>query len=360
MITSTGCWDKKIYENIGFILQIGIELDGNDKVRMSYLIPVVEPTAKEPSELVYDDSNLLREFREKCRRTTNALIEGGKIQQVVISDTLAYRGINNLLEVMERESSNPPIAFVVIAEGSVIGMTEAAKQFTDKPPRPAIYLHNLIENNMKSSYIPETRVANFITESFSPGIDPVAPIVKLRLEGGGGIEVTGTALFVEDKMVGKIDTEKTPLLLAMMGKMKNTVLVSRNIVQKDSKTGKNYIAISLNKVKRKLSVKIIDNKPVVDINLNFNGGISEYKWNYKYNEEIQKSIENTVAAEIKQNCEWILKYTKEVGSDPIGIGDIVRAKHNKYWEKVRWEDCYKDVIFNVKVKLKIGNRGITQ
>lgn len=360
VVISSGCWDQKIYENTGFILQVGFETDGEDKVKISYLLPVVEPNADDISEIVYSDSNLLREFREKSRKLSNQLIEGGKIQQLVISDNLANKGINNLLEVIEREPSNPPNCFIVIAEGSVIQMAETARQFTDKPKRPAIYIKQLIENNAALSYIPESRVFEFTTKYFSPGIDPVAPIIKLRLNGGKGIEVRGTALFAGDKMVGKIDTEKTPFLLAMMGRMKRTQFIARSVSQEHSENEKKYAAIAINNFKRKLSVKIINNKPVVDINLNFNGSISEYQWNKKYDEQLQNSIQNKIAAEIEQNCYYILNYTKEVGSDPIGIGDIVRAKYNSYWENVKWENAYKATIFNVKVKLNITNHGVIQ
>lgn len=358
MISCVGCWDQKIYENTGFVLQIGFETSDSGKILMSFLTPVVDPTAKESSELIYSDSNLVREFREKARRTSDKLIEGGKIQQVVISDSLAYKGINNLLEIIEREPTDPPIAYVIIAEGSVVKMNEVAKKLTDKPSRPAFYINRLIENNIQSSYIPETRIFEFSTKYFSPGIDPIVPIIKLQFDKGKGIEIAGTALFAGDKMVGKIDTEETSFLLAMMSKMKKTAFISKMVVAKDSENEKSGCAFTINKVNTKLSVNIINNTPVVNISLNFIGSLGEFEWNDKYDENVQNSIEDIVEMEIKEKCESILKYTQDVGSDPIGIGDIVRAKYNPYWENVKWESAYKDVTFNVKVKFKINNHGI--
>lgn len=361
MSISSGCWDQKIYEKTGFILQVGLEPGPSGKFRASYLLPVVDPDAKDESELFYNDVNLLREFREKTRKASSQVVEAAKLQQIVISDTLAYKGgVNDLLEIIQRDPNIPPICYVIIAEGSVIEMSEAARQFVDKPTRPALYIHRLIENNMESSYVPEPRIFEFTSKYFSPGIDPITPIIKLRLRGGKGIEVTGTALFRGDRMAGKIDIEKTPFLMAMIGEMKHTTFVSRSVVYNNSDNEKKFVIFALNKVKRELSVKIINDKPVVNIDLNFKGSIGEYRWNQKYDEEIQKSIEDKAAAEIKENCEWILKYTQEVGSDPIGIGDIVRAKYDKYWGKVKWEDTYKNVVFKVNVKFNIKNHGVIQ
>jgi spore germination protein len=357
MINSTGCWDQKIYENSGFVLQVSFETSKQGKLLMSFITPVVDPNAKDFTEFFYDKANLVREFREKARRVSDKLLEGGKIQQVLISDSLAQKGINNLLEVVEREPTDPPIASVVIVEGSPIKLMEAAKQFTDKPPRPAFYVLKLIRNNIESGYIPETRIYQFSTAYFAPGIDPIAPMIKLRTYDGKGIEVTGSALFKGDKMAGKIDTQKTSLLLAMMGKLKKTTYISNKIPETPSENGKEGCAVGITKVKRKLSVKMLDHLPVANISLVFNGVISEVNWNILQDESTQKSIEDKLSSEIKENCEEILKYTQQVGSDPLGIGDIVRAKYNNDWENADWDTAYSDVIFHVTVKVNISNHG---
>lgn len=357
MISFVGCWDQKIYENEGFVLSVGYEPSGKDKILMSFLSPVLDPNAKEAAELIYSEEKLLREFRESARKTSDKLIEGGKIQQILISDLLAEKGVNNLLEIIEREPTNPAIAYVVVVEGSPKSMLETAKKFGDKPPRPSIYINHLLENNIKSSYVPGTRVFHFSKIYFAPGIDPITPMIKLQSNKGGGIEVTGSALFAGDKMVGKIDTKETSLLLAIMGEMKKSSFVSDMLVSKDSENGKNGAVFTISKVKRKLSVEITDNRPVMDISLAFAGSLGEFEWNDKYDEDFEKSMEDIVAKEIKQNCEKVLKYAQEVGSDPLGIGDIVRAKHNSYWEKVDWNKDYKNVIFNIKVKFNITNHG---
>lgn len=351
------CWDQKIYENSGFVLQIGFEPDGPDKILMSFLTPVIDPNAKEHEELIYAESNLLREFRENAKKISDKLLEGGKIQQMLISDSLAKKGTNNLLEIIEREPIDPPIVHIVVVEGSVLELEKASRGFVDKPRKLSIYIRDLIENNIKSAYVPESRVFEFSTKYFSPGIDPIVPIIKLQTNKGKGIEVMGSALFSGDKMVGKIDTKQTPLLLAMMGKMKKTTFISKKVAYGNSENEKKGCVVDFGKYKQKLSVKIINNTPVVNISLNLHGALSEINWIKNYDEKFQSSLEKTLSSEIKQECENVLNYTQEVGSDPIGIGDIVRAHYNSYWQNVKWEDVYKNVVFNVKVHVNIINHG---
>jgi spore germination protein len=356
-INLSACWDQKIYEQSGFVLQVGFETYNTNDMLISFTLPVVDMTAKERTELIYSNASMLREFREKARRTSAKVVEGGKIQQFLIEDSLASKGINNLLEVIERDSTDPPTAFVLITEGSPKGMLDALQGYSDKP-LPAFYIHDLIRSNIKSSYIPETRIFQFSTLYFSPGIDPVAPIIKHQTDKGKGVELTGTALFSGDKFVGKVDTKETPFLLAMMGKMKRCVFISKKIQEKEPENNKKGCAINITKAKRKFSVNLLDNKPIVNISLNLNAVIGEFKWNNMYDSDYEKYIEGVVSDEIKVICERVLRYTQEVGSDPIGIGDIIRAKHNNYWESANWENAYKDVVFNVDVNVNITNHGV--
>jgi spore germination protein len=356
-INLTGCWDQKIYEQSGFVLQVGFESTSTKDMLISFTLPVVDMTARERTELIYSNADMLREFREKARKTSAKVVEGGKIQQFLIEDSLASKGITNFFEVIERDSTDPPTAYVLITEGSPKEMFEALQGYGDKPA-PAFYIHDLIRSNIKSSYIPEARIFQFSTLYFSPGIDPVAPIIKHQTDKGKGVEVTGTALFSGDKFVGKIDTKETPFLLAMMGKMKRSVFISKKVQEKEPENIKKGCAISITKAKRKLSVDMLDNKPKVNISLNLNATIVDFKWNKMYDSDFEQYLEGVISAEIKDICEKILEYTQEVGSDPIGIGDIIRAKHNNYWESVNWENAYKDVVFNVDVNVNIMNHGV--
>ncbi len=354
-----GCWDQKVYEKTGFILQVGIEGSTNEnKLTITYSSPVVEPKAKEEVEVISsDDENLLREFREDSRKISSKLLEGGKIQQILISDSLATKGISSLLEVFEREPTNPSISYVVIVEGSPKEMIEKAQNFGDKP-RPAYYLNQLIQNNIQLSYVPEMPIYRFTSIYFSPGIDPIAPFVSLQTNKGKGIEVTGSALFSGDKYVGKIDTQQTMLLLSMMGKLKSSVYIDKSFTYEDCPNGKRGLAYNVSKVKRKLDIELIQDTPTVNIKLNYTGSLGEFHWNAIPDEKSQIVIEEALKKDIENNCKLLLKKLQSTNCDALGVGDYVRAKYNNYWKSIDWYTTYPTVKFNVNVKVTIGNHGV--
>lgn len=354
----TGCWDQKIYERIGFILQVGIESSEDKKLLVSYTSPVTDPRKSEQVELISSNVGLIREFRENAKGISAKSLEGGKTQQVVISSSLAEKGIENLLEIFERDPANPAIAYVIICEGSPRKLFDVSQKLGDKP-RPGFYLSQLIENNSGTSNCPNTSVFDFSVENLAPGIDPLTPIVKIEGEQGKGIRVGGAALFSGDKMVGKINPKETSLVLAMKGKMKRTEYIFKSIgPPENDNTGKSGAAVVLSKPKRKIDIKIENDLPVAKISLKFKGDYDEHEWNHIDKKDIQEKYEKLMGEELKNECMKVLKYTQEVGSDPIGIGDMVRAKNYSFWKQHKWEEVYKGITFEVEASVDIDRYGI--
>ncbi len=354
----TGCWDQKIYEKSGFILQFGIESSSDGKLLMSYSIPVFDPKSKERVEFLYTTETAIREAREDIRAISPKTVEGGKLQQFLVSYDLAQKGMFNLFDFVERDSIIPSIAYMAVVEGSPKEMSEAIQKIGDKP-WPAFYINQLLANNISDSQTPDTDIDNFHTLVLSPGIDPIAPTLKLQYNKGKGVEVTGSALFSGDKLVGKIDKNMTAFLLAMMGKMKAHAFYKCTSLESEQKENeKSGVEFELKKPITKVDVKIVDDKPAVKISLFFNVNLVERQLTNKYDENLEMSYGKILEKEIEEQCLKVLKYTQEIGSDPIGIGDIVRAKNNSYFEAVKWENAYKNTDFYVKVKVNIMNHGL--
>ena len=150
------------------------------------------------------------------------------------------------------------------------------------------------------------------------------------------------------------------MLLAMMNQFKKSEYIAstKNLpkVPGNQKTG---IAISLNSAMPKIRTSVTDEgNPKVSITLDFRATIDEYKWDHMKDEKDHMHIENVVADQIKKDCEKIIKELIELGADPIGIGLQFRAFHNWYWERISWDEVYKDLEFDVTVKLRIDNAGI--
>lgn len=351
-ISLTSCWDQRIYEKVGFVLNIGIEKADNDKMLVTLTNPVVGIETQGEVEMITTSANSLREARENSKLISPKNLESGKIQHILVSCDIAEGGIHNLLELFQRDPINPALAIIVVVDGSPSELIEKSLTFGDKP-RSAYYISQLLENNIINGYIPETRIYNFDIAHFAPGLDPITPMIKLE---PNGIKIIGAALFSGDKMVGRIDTKMTPLLLAAMDRLGRSIYFISNYFDKDLDIEFNA-AVSLRSVKRKLETEVREDNLLVNMKLSFDLTLDEYRWNGIDEEVNQKALEEAIARSIESDYVQLFNYMQEIGSDPVGIGDMMRAKHNDTWRSIEWQDAYKNAEINIDVKVDIKQLG---
>lgn len=350
-ILIAGCWDQKIYEKIGFILQIGVETEENGELLYTVGIPVVSPEAQDKFEVLSTTITHMREGRDKVRQTSGKAVEGGKTQQVFFSEALANKGIEQFLEIFLRSPENSLLASIVIVEGSPHDLMKVSGQFKDKP-RPTFYVNSLLDSSYKNSFAPETRISEFSILTHSGTIDPVTPIVSYNTKE---IKIEGAALFSGDKMVGKIDTREMGILNGLKGEKKDINYIYKGLYSdKKPEDLKGGSTILMKVKKRKVNMNIDGDSPIINIKLDFKGSLSEYSGELNLdNPKDKKKLEESIAEAIEKDSMRLLKKLVEAESDPIGFAEIARTKHNKYWKSVTWKDAYKDAAFNVEAKIKI-------
>jgi spore germination protein len=76
-----------------------VEDSASGKLLITTAYPVIGGKEKDTVDIMGSDCDLLRESRSNTRLVAPKFIEGGKIQQILISDRLAARGMHDLLEV---------------------------------------------------------------------------------------------------------------------------------------------------------------------------------------------------------------------------------------------------------------------
>lgn len=350
-----GCWDKKLIEDIGFITLMGIDSSTEGNLKVTYAMPVVDPDKKARGEIIETTGHLLRECRNKLRRRSSKAIEGGKIQLMLYSKEIAEKGIIvQTNEVFERDYSNPILAWVIIVDGSASELIHQAENLKDKP-RPSTYITQLLERGVIGASTTETRVFRYDIDYYTPGIDNTAPFIKLT---PNSVELKGTALFSSGKLVGTITTTQTGLLMSLSKTLKDKQYTyTASGIDDDINNPKHGLSILVKQKNKRTNVYIKNNIPVVDIYLDLYGYIDEYKWDSLNSEDEVNKLSEDIQGQMEKNCLDLIQYMQSIKSDPIGIGDIVRAKYNNYWKKVDWHEAYKNAIITPHVKFKIIQYG---
>lgn len=158
ILLQTGCWDQRLFEEIGFMLQMGLELNEEGNLVYSATLPIIKEGSSEKTEF-YETStqNLLRASKEELRNRAGKRVQGGKVQFIYFSKELANTGISELFDVFMRDPENPLLANVIIVDGSPREMLKLSISFNDKP-LSELYAANLIVDGRARNIIPETRI----------------------------------------------------------------------------------------------------------------------------------------------------------------------------------------------------------
>ncbi|MGE5627706.1 MAG: Ger(x)C family spore germination protein [Solirubrobacterales bacterium] len=355
--TFTGCNDYKYYEKIGFVLTVAAEYENSD-LHVTYIMPAIDAQNKSKDEIEIidiDNGKMLRDARNKSRLTSQKQNEAGKIQQVILSKDLAEKDIGNLLQIFERDIASSNQASLVVVDGSPRDLIHKLYSIPSKP-RASFYINQLIKNNVENSHIPETRIYNVGIDKYSEHIDFITPMMKWCNDG---LLVTGSALFSSTKMVGEIDTEKTTLLLAMMNELKKGEYITPPLPDEPFIQQPNHgIALKILKCKSKINLDIKDDKPYATINMKMDVSLDEKSINTPMDKEFHKKIEAYLTNELQKDCIEVLNYAKSVNSDPLGIGNLFRAKKNEYFKKYPWKESYSKVKFDVNVSVNLKESGL--
>ncbi|MBU3114355.1 Ger(x)C family spore germination protein [Clostridium lacusfryxellense] len=357
-----GCWDQVLVEKTGFMTIVGIETAAQGNLKLTYAMPVVDSDVTTAKGEIFDtEANLTRIARDNVNRRSGKNMLAGKIQIVLFSQELAGQGrIFDINSIFERDPSDAILAWVVVVEGSPRSlMHQAEENFTDKP-RPSIYINALLERSVSTASTNETRIFSYDLISMAPGIDNIVPLIKINEKS---IEVKGSALFSNKKMVGTINAQDNGLLMSMMKTLKHkkyTYNASIPTETGENNSEKQSSAIQLNQNSKKVKISIQKNKPVVDIYLDFSGYADEYKWDNLNDEKEIKKLNEHVQQQLQQDCQKLIGYMQKIGSDPIGIGDMIRGKNNSYFKSVDWHTAYKESTIKAHVKFNLVEYGDIQ
>lgn len=354
-LLTSGCWDQNIFEDIGLALILGLELSENGELLYSMTMPVFAEDIEETVEILSTTSMLLRQSRDQIRNTSGKKVEGGKIQHIIFSKELAEKGIDKTLDVFIRTAENPLLANIIVVDGSPFEMLNISKEYKDKT-RVGVYLAHIIRDARNHTATPESRIYNFTIMQYSGTIDPIASYISFDETG---IQIEGSALFNGNKMAGNIGIVETGLLHALMGKRTQFgyYMKAQNI-DEEAGSDKRGVAVLLYRAKRKVKTNIDGSIPQIDISLDFTGNIDEIDLDYHLDDpEEKKKLEKKITMLVQQDCMKLLEYLQEIGSDPVGFGEIIRAKHNEYFKSVSWKSVYPKVQFDIDVKINLEFHG---
>lgn len=322
LLLVSGCYDYKELNDMSIISAIGIDyVDNEYKVSLEITESSKDGSSTEIETKIVSgkDSSISRAF-DKAKNMSDKMAYLEHVELLIISESLAYEGINDVIDYIIRDTTINNNYFMVVSDS------------------PEEMLNTEEENMSMSEVIVDTvnytqggtRIddIDILTSKYITGREDIAlPYITLEDKN---VIYNQIAYFNGDKMVGMIDYKMYTFL----------VLDTKNVLfTKDDNT--------INVFDKKISYDIKDNEIVMNVKVD--GQISEISKNVNLKDtDVYGKLEKFISKQIKKESMEFIDTVLKNNSDLLGFKDMYYKRYKRNINEFDYE---------VKVDVTISKNG---
>ncbi|RCX19428.1 spore germination protein KC [Anaerobacterium chartisolvens] len=400
-ITLTGCYDSREIDDMAYIVAIGLDTGKTNKLMMTLQL-VVPPKikggdgggggdAEEGSQIITLEAPTIYSGLNMANNFISRQINLSHTKVLVFSEEFARNGIADLVIALPKGREFRPTVNILVAKGTAVDYIKSVKPELEGNPAKYYELNNI--SHLHTGFTADTMFHNFYIQSKSLSIQPVATLAGVSkykspedlsladstykdkgrpapLEGdfkagslpkSGSVqsEIMGLAVFDRGKMVGELDGEQTMGYLMVRGKFNKAYVTMPDPIEKER-----FVILNIRQARKpNKNIKMVNDKPVIDIRIMLEGDITVIQSGINYESPEKMSIlERGYEEFIKKGVsDFLVMTSKDFQSDICGLGSGMKKKFLTWdqWKDFKWLSRYKEATFNVSVDVKIRRPGLT-
>ncbi|EAX46625.1 spore germination B3 GerAC family protein [Thermosinus carboxydivorans Nor1] len=392
-VTATGCVGARETDEIAYVLAIGLDKgEEPGKIRITYQIAVPRSLASgsqagggksdQTDVLVTLEAPSLAEGRNLLNSAVSRVPILSHTKVFIFGEELARGGVADVIGPLMRFREFRGSMFIMVAN------EDTAQHFMQKnKPKLELLTSRFYESMLlagqETSYYLRTHLHDFYIRYKTGNIAPIAVLAGAPAEVGGVVqrarpperadeyvgntprvsstemaaEALGTAVFVRDRMVGKLTNKETRMVAILTNKFRRGFLVfddplePRKLIHANMRLGE----------PTKIVVNFVDGRPVIDIFVFLEGEITSIPSGINYEQPQYRSlIEAQISQLVEREMERTLRKLQGLGADVAGFG--YRACRHfatwQEWENFDWLAAYQQATFRLQVETKIRRQGL--
>lgn len=278
------------------------------------------------------------------------------MEVLIISKDLAYKGIYPILDWLDRDPELRDDVKILVSR------EETAKEIIEcKNSKNAItsyVIHAILKNNKSIPKYPNEDLWEFTSDYTKPGIEPIAATIKIVLEDGEKkIQVSGTAVFLNDVLLGFLGDNGSMDLFIIRNKLKGGLIhLNKNITNLDTD-----LVLEVFNSSTKINPKVEDGEVIVEINVKPILGLALAETVFDFTKKdtcnlMEKLCEEYLEASITETIKTI---QEEYKSDICGFGHKINISLPAQWKNLKsdWNNNFSNLNFLVKVEAEIKGSG---
>lgn len=354
----SGCWNYREADDMAIVSGVAVDRKDDLYVITTEIIDIHGGRdIHKGTKIITSEGPTMFDAVRRTITTVGKRLYWSHAEILIVSKDIAEEGIVPIIDWVSRDAEPRfTLNFLVSKE-------ETAKVILEKSTALAdilcYELDDMLESQKSLSYARDAQEYQFLQELAAPGISATLPTIYLKSDDDKtNAEISGTAVFKEDRLVGFLDGEETKTMLFIKNKIKGGVLVN------DVGVDGSFTRISLEILKNKTKIKprYDDPKITIEIQTETNATLDEIVGSENLLEEgALKNLKETSEAALAKNIRNLVKKTQEeYGSDIFGFGKSIKMNVPALWKQIEpeWDALYKTVEVDVKAAIKIINSAI--
>lgn len=367
----TGCWDRQELNELGIMLGLGVDKDG-DMIKVSAQVVVPNEVSSKagggkgtPVTQYEASATTLFEAIQKLTETSPRRIFMAHIRVLVFGEEYARKeGIYDVIEALMREPTARPDYYVMVAKNTTA--SQLLNVLTPLDNIPAEKMFNSLDISSKT-WSPTTTVTGDELMEFmlSPGIQPVITGVEIigdnkpsgskenisTIRSPARLNTTGLSVFRKDKLIGWLTEDESKGYNYIRDNVESTVNHLRC-------RKKGNVTFKTLRTTTKRKAKMVNGKPIINVNVKNVSSIGAVECginigSMKVLKELETDSEERLI-ELMQNSVNSVKHKFHV--DIFGFGQEVYHADPKFFKKIEddWDKHFEelDIKYEANVQIK--------
>lgn len=364
MLGITGCWNRRELDTLAFVSGLGID-KAREPGKLQLTAQIIKPGeikapeagggGKGGSKPYWNISQIGNTVFSTVREITlksNRKLFFPHNEVIIFSQDIAREGVRKYIDFLIRDPEFRRLSWIVVAKDKA---SEVLETKTELAKLPARNIAELIKARSATSEVSAVNMQEFLTRLMSKTTAPIASLIEVSAKEKTA-QLTGTAVFKDDKLVGFLNKTETRGLLWVINEIKS------GIITVNCPDGKGKASLEIIQASSKIKPEIKDNDIYITVEVKAEGHLGSQMcledltqipaWN---------SLEKRQSEAIRSEVLAALKRARQLNADIFGFGEAVHKKYSRLWKDIedQWDEFFPNIEVTVKVESKLRRSGLT-
>lgn len=364
LFVTTGCWDQVMLKDENLALAVGFDLTNKKELNTTIAIPYMKSGGGGQSPSIVTTVQILsmktrtpRQARVKINNEIAESINATKMLSLGLGEKLAKTHIFPYLDLFYRDPRGSLNAYLYVAKGHAFDLLKVKNPSN---PRIGIYLSKMLKSTNEATVTQKADIQSICADMMDPGADFELPYIEINKKDKV-LSLKGVALFHGDTYTGAyLNTEQSTMLLLMKGLKEITARQTIQIADHNKMNVKNYVNIDVKNTHAHLKLKMDKNhRAKVNLLVNLGIKVEEYPHDQLFSDKQKNALNKKISKQLTLQSRQIIKILQKENCDAFAIGRRINAFHHADWIKMNKKHYFRDLTFNVTIKTKLLQQGVT-